>query len=255
MKQRIQGIIMGVLVTVVLLGTATVFATTVQTIEVTFGGVRTTLLGQEFVVRDEDGMLIQSITYDGRVYIPMDTILYALGDNVQWNENTQILNFGISQQATPVIARRYLESDIFASESSSGWNSHPENGSFTISGVTYHRGASTNITPNRAGSTDTISAIYDLTGLNVTRLSGTFGLTSWINGTRGSITVIDADTGRFLGGGSVSYILSAGGRRPDPDDSITQINIDIPQGVHRISITMEVRSHRSGVAFGDAFFE
>ena len=59
MKQRMQGMVMGVLVTVLLLGSVAAFAAAPQSIEVTFGNIRTTLFGEEFVVRDAQGMIIQ----------------------------------------------------------------------------------------------------------------------------------------------------------------------------------------------------
>ena len=103
MKQRLQGMVMGVLVTVLMLSTMTVFAAAPQTIEVIFGGVRTTLFGQEFVVRDDQGIAIEPITYNNRLYVPVDSILHAMGDNVQWNVETGILNFGVAGTATPPV--------------------------------------------------------------------------------------------------------------------------------------------------------
>lgn len=100
MKQRMQGMIIGMLVMTLLLGTVSVFATTPQTIEVVFGGIRTTLFGQEFVVRDEQGVVIEPFVYNGRTYVPVDTVLHAMGANAQWNEDTQTLNFGAGQEHT-----------------------------------------------------------------------------------------------------------------------------------------------------------
>ena len=94
MKQRMQGIVMGVLVMTLLFGTMTVFAASTQTIEVTFGGVRTFLFGQEFVVRDEQGVVIEPLTYNDRVYVPVDSILHAMGNNASWDAATGILRFG-----------------------------------------------------------------------------------------------------------------------------------------------------------------
>jgi type II secretory pathway pseudopilin PulG len=159
----------------------------------------------------------------------------------------------------PVLTRYYLESDLMSTTSSDGrnakWYKHPENGTFTIDGVTYHRGASTDDV-GYAIATATASATFDLTEHDITRLSGTFGFArrgndgrGWnnqnvINATRGSLTVIDADSGRFLGGGDVTL-----------RNHVTQINVDIPQGVNRVSISMEVTGGYVLVAFGDAFFE
>ena len=98
MKQRLQGIVIGILTMAMLFGSVAVFAAAPQTIEVVFGGVRTTLFGQEFVVRDEQGIVIEAITHNNRLYVPVDSILHAMGENVQWNPDTSILNFGETTQ-------------------------------------------------------------------------------------------------------------------------------------------------------------
>ena len=94
MRERLKGMVMGILITTLLLGTVTAFATVPRTIEVTVGNVRTTLFGQEFVVRNDQGVIIEPFTYNGVVYVPVDTIIHAMGENVQWNESTGTLNFG-----------------------------------------------------------------------------------------------------------------------------------------------------------------
>ena len=94
MKQWMKGLVTGVLATVLLMGTLTVFAAATRTIEVTFGEVAITLLGREVVVRDGQGAVLETITYDGQVYVPMDVILYAMGNDVQWNAANSVLNFG-----------------------------------------------------------------------------------------------------------------------------------------------------------------
>lgn len=79
MKQRMKGAIMGALAMVLLLGTVTVYAAATRNIEVTVGTVRTTMFGQEFVVRDEQGIVIEPFVYNGRAFIPVDTVLHAMG--------------------------------------------------------------------------------------------------------------------------------------------------------------------------------
>lgn len=108
MKQRMQGLVIGVLAMTLLFGTVNVFAAASRTIEVVFGGVRTTLFEQEFVVRDDQGLVIESITYNDRVYIPVETVLHAMEANAQWNELTQTLNFGTASDAITQMPRRPL---------------------------------------------------------------------------------------------------------------------------------------------------
>ena len=95
MKQRMQGVVVGVLTTALLLGAITVYASVTRTIEVTVGTVRTTIFGQEFVVRDDQGLIIEPFTYNGRPFLPAESILHAMGANAQWNSENYTFNFGI----------------------------------------------------------------------------------------------------------------------------------------------------------------
>ena len=122
MKQRMQGMVMGMLVMALLFGTVTVFAATTRSIEVTFGNVRTTLFGQEFVVRDGQGLVIEPFVYNGRAYFPLETILHAMAENAQWNEATSTLNFGAAGQ--PAVARERTSLNIAAPFFQSGGGRH-----------------------------------------------------------------------------------------------------------------------------------
>ena len=48
-------------------------------------------------------MIIEPLTYNDRVYVPVDSILHAMGQNVQWNANTNTLNFGATQETQPPV--------------------------------------------------------------------------------------------------------------------------------------------------------
>jgi hypothetical protein len=103
MKQRLQGMVMGVVATILLLGTITVFAAPgviTKSIEVTFANYKTSLFGQEYTVQDKDENVLMPFAYAGSVYFPMESILRALGSNAQWNENTGMLNYGAVADAS-----------------------------------------------------------------------------------------------------------------------------------------------------------
>jgi len=199
MKQRMQGMLMGILVTVLLIGTVTVFAATPQTIEVIFGGVRTTLFGQEFVVRDDDGLVIEPITYNGRVYIPVDTVLYAMEQNAQWNEATRTLNFGAATQAPNAGQQQgtMLGRDIQAFRLDHTFERLDVGFPLvaTIMGVDYVYGFTTNGN-TRLGPNQTASIFYNLGG-SYTTLIGYFGPCDDSDSGRGGEFVIFGD-GRRL---------------------------------------------------------
>jgi len=105
MKQRMQGVVIGALVMVLLLGTVTVFAATTRTIEVTFGNFRTYLFAQEFVARNAQGEILQPFMYEGSLYLPAEAVLHAMGENASWDTSTGVFRFGRIDQP-PVVRER-----------------------------------------------------------------------------------------------------------------------------------------------------
>ena len=176
MKQHMQGMVMGVLVTVLLLGTATIFAATPQTIEVVFGNVRTTLFGQEFVVRDSQGLVIEPLTYNGRVYVPVETVLHAMGQNVQWDAYAGILNFGTTAQQPPNLERRTLNSAApFYDRGSVGSGEVPRIAEFVMmGGVEYLDAIVFSRQHHLSGFRHNSFTLHNLNG-QFTTLSGYFG--------------------------------------------------------------------------------
>jgi len=143
--------------------------------------------------------------------------------------------------------RQYLESDIFSATHSADWQRHPEHGTFTVfGGETFHRGISTTIPDSYSYAT------FDITGRDFTRLAGTLGITSLgRTGVQGvvpfsgdaSITVTDADSGRLLGGVSISSL----------SNETILLDVQIPPETQRILIRIDNRNSRVGL--GDVFFE
>ena len=108
MKQRLQGMVIGILTTVLLLGTVTAFAADTRTIEATFGNFRTYLFDQEFTVRNTQGEVLQPFMYNGSLYLPAEAILHAMGDNASWDAAVGIFRFG-SVDAPPARERVPLQ--------------------------------------------------------------------------------------------------------------------------------------------------
>ena len=99
MKQRIQGIIIGVVLTTLLLGGVTALAATTRTIEANFGNYRMYHFANRLTVVDTDGEVLQPFSYNGNLYLPAQAVLRAMGVNASWDETTGIFRFG--QVATP----------------------------------------------------------------------------------------------------------------------------------------------------------
>ncbi|MCL1988725.1 MAG: copper amine oxidase N-terminal domain-containing protein [Firmicutes bacterium] len=247
MKQKLQGILTGIVLTTLLFSTITAFAAAPTTIDVIVGTVRTTLFGQEFVTRNAQGTIIEPFIHNGTAFIPVDTILQALGENAQWNAATNTLNFG---DATGQVAgqaatggRVYLENDIQAVQSSGGEIlRHPPNPTFTMQGTPYSTGLST-LRP--IGTQARIT--YDIVGRNFTRFSGIFGGINWFGGTSISLTII-AD-GRTISQGD-NFMFTSG------NFDKREISIVIPPGTREIEFVFQNSGRNEGrVALGNAFFQ
>ena len=251
MKQRIQGVIIGVLVTSLLFGGVTVFANVTRIIHATYGvSVVVNGVQQHFA---EDSM---PFVADGRTFLPVRGIADALGVDVTWNPTTQTVHLDNpvnidtswttptqtpaptpTQTSPPVVVTpTYLESDIMAiGHMPYGLNGYPASGSFSMNNTTFFRGL-TYRNPAISGSL-TATATYDIAGRGFTSLTGTFGRTNdhW-SGAR-TLTITGND-GVFIAGYEISST-----------DAPINIDVEIPTGTNQVVIRI---SESSGL--GDAFF-
>ena len=74
-------------------GTVTVHAQATRQIEVVVGNFRTFQAGQEFIARNAQGVLVEPFTFDGSVYIPLETLMQAMGNAVRLDLDAGILHF------------------------------------------------------------------------------------------------------------------------------------------------------------------
>jgi len=140
--------------------------------------------------------------------------------------------------------RLFLETDLMGMTSSQHWSRHPSSGTFTMDGVTYHRGVSvSSIARNMVSAT----ATYDVAGMGFTRLSGMLGVANipgiFTIGTRIMLTVTCADSGRSLGGAGVSRGSAA-----------QRVNVFIPPDVRRVTIRLSAEGTSIRAGFGDVYF-
>ena len=119
MRQHVQIITIGILAAVLLIFPITT-AWAAQNIDVNIGTYRTFLFDQEFFARNEDGELLQPFSYNGSVYVPMEAILHALGDNASWDAETGILRFGNPPQADQQGSLTWLDQMGFINYRASG---------------------------------------------------------------------------------------------------------------------------------------
>jgi len=192
MKQRMQGMVIGVLVTVLFLGTITVWATNTRAIEATFGNYRTTLFGREFVARNAEGVILQPFSYNGSVYIPIESVLHAMDANAQWNEITGTLNFGTMIQ--PPVSRERTSLRQTAAFFDSGFTIHQEHG-----GASFFNNPSAQNIPsvNMGGQEFNNTTVYRSGGRNNQQIVNDQGLTVFtLHNLNGQYTLLTGYAGR-----------------------------------------------------------
>jgi hypothetical protein len=96
MKQRIQGIIIGVVLTAMVFGGLSVFAALPelrwQSINVATGGFNIVVDGIPFEARDVDGSVMEPFNYNGWIWAPFEHIAGALGKHSAWDGGTRTLS-------------------------------------------------------------------------------------------------------------------------------------------------------------------
>jgi len=107
MKQRMQGILIGIILTTVLLSGVTALAASTRTIEVNFGNYRIYHFAQLLTVRDAEGEVLVPFSYNGNLYLPAQAVLRAMGTNASWDEATGVFRFG--SVAPPSVNRTPLQ--------------------------------------------------------------------------------------------------------------------------------------------------
>jgi hypothetical protein len=142
MKQRIQGIIIGVLVTALLSGGVIIaaFTTIWKDIRVAYDNYIIVIDGVTFETRDVTGV-IEPFSYNGWLYAPFEHIANALGMHSQWDGRANTL-FLITPEPPPPPAPQvtYFFENINAYEVP-GWGySYKQNVSFTSLGDLYTHG-------------------------------------------------------------------------------------------------------------------
>jgi len=89
MKQRIQGMVVGSILTVLLFSATSILASdSIRNISVTFRNIRLVVNGQLTTPRDGVGNIVEPFIFEGTTYLPVRAVGEALGMNVSWNSAT-----------------------------------------------------------------------------------------------------------------------------------------------------------------------
>lgn len=111
MKKRLQGLIVGVLIGVVLTSGAVLATSGTRMAELLYSNIKISLDGKEIVPKDANGNTIEPFAIDGTTYLPVRGIASSLGLNVEWNGETQTVELnkpGIFANGTIVYDDKYV---------------------------------------------------------------------------------------------------------------------------------------------------
>lgn len=84
MKEKLKGLVLGIVIGVVLVSTAFATVGTV-TKELSYNDIKITLNGQELTPTDANGNYVEPFIIDGTTYLPVRAVSNALGLGVEWD--------------------------------------------------------------------------------------------------------------------------------------------------------------------------
>ena len=94
-KERLQGVLIGVIATSVVLMSMPVFASSMQkVITVTYANIKLYVDGAVITPKDSAGNVVEPFIYNCTTYLPVRAISEALGKNVSWQASTKSVYIG-----------------------------------------------------------------------------------------------------------------------------------------------------------------
>jgi len=103
-RLQIKGFVVGVLLMLFLSGVTVFAAVRTETINVTFRNIQIVIDGEIVIPRDVHGNIVEPFVWNGTTYLPVRAIADALGNEVDWDDETSTvyLDSGATPTPTPV---------------------------------------------------------------------------------------------------------------------------------------------------------
>lgn len=100
-KEKIKGIIIGLLIGVIVSGSVVFAKNGSQWIEAIYSDIKISINGREITPKDVNGNEVEPFTINGTTYLPVRAISSALDKKVEWNDDTKTVEIS---DASEVIA-------------------------------------------------------------------------------------------------------------------------------------------------------
>jgi len=110
MKKRLQGLIAGALIGIILTSGGVFAKQVTETAELFYNNIKISLNGKQLQPKDADGNYVEPFIINGTTYLPVRAVANALGINVGWDSNTNTVV--LSNQKTENITTGFNESAI-----------------------------------------------------------------------------------------------------------------------------------------------
>ena len=94
MKERVKGVIAGLLVGSTIAGGGVWAATGMQTIDVSFSDIKIFMDGEQIDPKDANGQTVEPFIYNGTTYLPVRAVGNAIGKEVSWDGVNKVVYLG-----------------------------------------------------------------------------------------------------------------------------------------------------------------
>lgn len=101
MRKRLQGLVAGILVGIVLTSGAVFAKQASETAQIFYNNIRVLIDGGEIVPKDANGNLTEPFIMNGTTYLPVRAVANAFGKDVEWDGATQSVYIGKKDQTKP----------------------------------------------------------------------------------------------------------------------------------------------------------
>ena len=101
MKKRLQGLLVGLLIGVMLIGSGALAKQISETAELFYHDIKIFIDGGQITPKDANGKVVEPFTMNGTTYLPVRAISNAFGKDVEWDGETQSVYIGKKDQTRP----------------------------------------------------------------------------------------------------------------------------------------------------------
>lgn len=101
MNKRLQGVITGVIIGGMLTSGIAFAKQITETAELFYNNIKVYIDGGEIVPKDANGNIVEPFIHNGTTYLPVRAISNALGQDVEWEGETQSVYIGKKDQTKP----------------------------------------------------------------------------------------------------------------------------------------------------------